>query len=491
MSRKPPAQRRSRLTVLLLALLIALSVPQAAIALDLDLPDLGNSAGNLMTPKRERELGKAFMRWVRKSQDVIDDPVLQDYVQGLGLKLVDHSNLGGTSYTFFLIDNPQINAFAGPGGFIGLNTGLLLTTDTESELAAVVAHEIAHVSQQHLLRTWESTSRMSVPNAALLLAAIALGAAVGGDAAVAAAAGGQAAIQQQQINFTRANEKEADRVGIDILANAGFEPRAMPSFFTRMQTANRIYASKLPEYLRTHPVTSNRTADAQGRAERYPYRQPTGDLGYQFARANLMQRAIARPEDAVRDLTLMLEDGRFRSEDAIRYGIALALLRAKRFDDAAEALDQLLKKRPGRVELAVARAEADNKRGRIDNALGRLRKVLDQNPGSLALTMAHAETALAAGKPDQAEQNILRYLQIGDATPRLYRLLARSANDQDKRAIGHEYLALAHREEGELEQAIRQLEIALETPGLGFYDSSRLEAQLAALKSEQAEAEER
>ena len=220
------------------ALLLVAHLPPA-LALDTDLPDLGNSAGGLMTPKRERDLGRAFMRSVRRSQKVMDDPLLNDYIQQLGQRLVDASGERGTPFSFFMIDDPQINAFAGPGGYIGVYTGLLQTTETESELAAVLAHEIAHVTQQHLLRAWESTSQMSIPSAAILLAAVVLGAAVGGDAAAAAAVGGQAALIQQQINFTRANEQEADRVGIDILAESGYEPRAMPSFFDRMGKANQ------------------------------------------------------------------------------------------------------------------------------------------------------------------------------------------------------------------------------------------------------------
>ncbi|MCB1728348.1 MAG: M48 family metalloprotease, partial [Gammaproteobacteria bacterium] len=146
-----------------------------------------------MTPKRERDLGKAFMRSVRRSEKVMDDPLLTDYIQSLGQRLIKDSPAHGTPFTFFVVDDPQINAFAGPGGYIGVFSGLILTTETESELAAVLAHEIAHVTQQHLLRAWESTGQMSIPSAAVLLAAIVLGVAIGGDAAAAAAVGGQAA----------------------------------------------------------------------------------------------------------------------------------------------------------------------------------------------------------------------------------------------------------------------------------------------------------
>ncbi len=479
-------------TRLILCALLLITPVTPTWALDTRLPDLGNSAGGLMTPKQERDLGRAFMRHVRGSQKVMDDPVLIDYVQHLGQKLVDASGARGTPFNFFLIDDPQINAFAGPGGYIGIFTGLLLTAETESELAAVMAHEIAHVTQQHLLRAWESTSQMSIPNAAILLAAIALGAAAGGgDAAAAAAVGSQAALIQQQINFTRANEQEADRVGIDILAEAGFEPRAMPSFFDRLGKANRVYATKLPEFLLTHPVTSNRTADALGRAEKFPYRQTADDLRYHLARINLIQRRFDRPQDAVRELRLMLEDGRFRNETAVRYGIALAKLRADQLDAAAQDIDALLVKQPDIVEFIVARAQVDLERGANSGALKRLKTALTAAPGNYALNLSYAETALALGKASAAEKQLRRFLDFRGDEPRVFQLLARAAGEQGRRVQGHSYLAEFYHLTGELESAILQIEIALKQPQLSFYDASKLEAKLTALKAEQKAEEER
>jgi predicted Zn-dependent protease len=465
-----------------LAVLASASPP--TLALDMQLPDLGNSAGSLMTPKREQEIGKAFMRSVRRTQDVVADPLLADYIQSLGNRLVRESGSSGRSFTFFMIDSPQVNAFAGPGGHIGVNTGLLLTTETESELAAVVAHEIAHVTQQHLLRTWESASQMSVPQAAILLAATVLGATVGGDAGAAAAMGAQAAMIQQRINFTRANEKEADRVGIEILSSSGFEPRAMPSFFARMSKATRVYSSAAPEYLRTHPVTTDRTADSLGRAEQFPYRQAPDSLSYHLARANLMQQRIPDPKQAARELTLMLEDGRYRNEAATRYGIALAKLRAKQFGDAAAMLDGLLSSDPDVVEFVVTRAEVDRQQGNYDAALERLRRSLATRPGSMAVNLAYAETALDANQPDAAMQSLQRFVAYVDDEPRVYKLLSRAAGELGEQAKGHEYLAQHYYLLGETQRAAMQIEIALKQPGLDFFEVSRLESRLAALNSE-------
>jgi predicted Zn-dependent protease len=455
-----------------------------AVALDTRLPDLGNSSRGIMSPTRERELGKAFMRSVRRSQRVMDDPLLTEYIEDLGQRLVTASGADGTPFHFFVIDNRRINAFAGPAGYIGVFTGLIMTTDTESELASVVAHEIAHVTQQHLLRAWESAGGMSVPNAALLLAAVVLGAAVGGDAAAAAAIGGQAAMVQQRINFTRDNEKEADRVGIDILAGAGFEPRAMPSFFSRMGKANRVYASRLPEYLMTHPVTTSRTADAMGRAEQFPYRQTSEGLRYHLARMELTQRQIEQPEDAIRDLNLMLEDGRFRNETAVRYALSRAHLRAKQPDAAAEILDALLSKHPRAIELIVSRATADLQSKRNQAALARLKTALDHSPNSYALNITYAEAALAAGEAAAASQQLTRFIDFRPSEPRLYQLLARASGDLGDRVNGHAYRAEYYYNMGQLEEAVMQLDIALKQADIDFYDASRLESRRSQIQQE-------
>ena len=482
--------RRVGPTLLLATTLLASPGPQVG-ALDLDLPDLGNSAGALMTPKRERDLGKAFMRSVRRSQKVMDDPLLTDYLQHLGQRLVEASESGASGFNFVLIDSPQINAFAGPGGHIGVYTGLLLTTETESELAAVLAHEIAHVTQQHLLRTWESSSQMGIPSAAILLAAIVLGATVGGDAAAAAAAGGQAALIQRQINFTRANEQEADRVGIEILARAGHETRAMPTFFDRMGKANRVYASKLPEYLMTHPVTNSRIADAMGRAEQHPYRQNADNLRYHLARADLVQRRFDRPEDAIRELELMIEDGRFRNATAAHYAVARAQIRAQRLDEADATLAHLLRDHPDTVEFIVTKAEAETARGERAAALRRLEAALARRPASYALNVAYAETALAQGEPAKALEQLQRYIAFRPDEPRLFRLLALAAGESGRTALGHEHMAEYYYLIGDLERAIVQLDIALDGEKLNFFDASRIESRRTELKAEEALEQER
>ena len=265
----------------LVAILLFCWTIQPALALDYTLPDMGDSSGAYLSTAQERKLGRAFMRYVHANATLIKDPMLNGYLQTLGDRLASKSNLGAGSFHFFLVDDPMINAFAGPGGYIGIHTGLILEAETESELAAVLAHEIAHVSQKHIARMVQAADQMALPAAGMLLAAVLLGAATGGSAAIAAAVGGQAALMQKQINFTRANEREADNVGMQILSKSNYDTRAMATFFQRLGRATNSGGIALPEFLLTHPVTADRTADALARAERYPYKQPKNDFDFQ------------------------------------------------------------------------------------------------------------------------------------------------------------------------------------------------------------------
>jgi predicted Zn-dependent protease len=453
-------------------------------ALDTTLPELGNSARSVVTPEREREIGRAFMRKIRQANSVINDPLLVDYIQQIGSKLVNHSHAAGQDFSFFLLDNPQINAFAGPAGYIGINSGLLLTSQTESELASVIAHEIAHVSQQHLLRAWETADNMSIPSAAITLAAIALGVLAGSDAGMAAATVGQAAMLQQQINFTRANEQEADRIGIEILAKAGFETRAMPAFFNRMGKANRIYESKLPEFLRTHPVTENRIADALSRSEQYPYVQNQETLRYQLACVRLQQRKQFDAKYAIQNYRRLLAEGRYRNKLATEYALGLALFKAQAFKQALAQSEKLLRSHPQLNEFIIFHAEVLARLGKADQALKQLGKALREQPGSYALNISYAEVAMAHKRYAATIRQLGQAVSYLPQQPRLYALLAQANGELKQILQAHQHQAQHHYLKGDYPAAILQLETALKLPKLSFYDSAKLDARLASIKTE-------
>ena len=321
---------RSQLATLACTLGLAVIPNIPAASENYQLPEIGASSSGLLSPAEEERIGKAFMRSLRRHLSIVSDPEMADYIHNLGARLTSARDARGREFRFFLVDDPNINAFAGPAGYIGINTGLILATQSESELAAVVAHEIAHVTQHHLLRRFEAATQMNLPTTALVLAGLVLGAASGSDdVAQAAVAGVQAGAAQMQINFTRANEQEADRVGIGILAETGFDPHSMPGFFGRMERATRLYASNVPEFLRTHPVSTSRIADSMTRADSYPYRQYPDNIRYHLLRARLRARAANNPNEAVQGFRQTIQDGRYRNEAAEHYGLALALMRTK------------------------------------------------------------------------------------------------------------------------------------------------------------------
>src|SRR6185437_7715586 len=263
---------RTRLLLPVLTCL-ALALPAAAQQQDVNLPNLGSSAAGLISPQEETAYGESMLRELRSMNKVLDDPQVDAYMHSLGYRLAAASADPKQHYTFTVLRDPEINAFAAPGGYIFVNSGLIATTATESELAAVIAHELAHISQHHLERAFEDAKKKAPLYA---LATLGMLIAAGGSSQSAGPGiltAGMGLMQQEQIDFTRKDEAEADRVGIGTLAKAGFNPDAMAGFFNRMARTLRPgggdggeYSGDAPPFLQTHPVTSERIAEAKARA---------------------------------------------------------------------------------------------------------------------------------------------------------------------------------------------------------------------------------
>ena len=280
----------------MLRILLALTLAvQPAIAADL--PDLGEVSRQYFSDQEEQTLGRAIMRDVYADPRYLDDPVAETYLNQLGYRLVSVSSRNQRDFTFFVVDDPSINAFALPGGNVGVHTGLLLAAQSESELASVIAHEIAHVTQDHMARMVAAQSQSYWPTMAALALAL-LASRANSNVAGAAIASSQAYALQNQLSFSRDYEREADRLGYDMLARAGFDPHAMSVFFERLQRANRFYDTSAPAYLRTHPITSERIADMGARSESVPYHQGPDSLDFQLVRARLRARQD-NPTDAL------------------------------------------------------------------------------------------------------------------------------------------------------------------------------------------------
>jgi beta-barrel assembly-enhancing protease len=271
-----------KLLISLLALSLALPPAWASNLL----PDLGESSRQYLSDKQERELARTIMRDIYASPLFLSDPEIEAYLNDLGARLASESSRSERAFTFFAVRDPSINAFALPGSYIGVHSGLIQAAENESELAGVLAHEIAHVSQEHLARMIAAQDQSYLPTIAAIAIAI-LAARSNANVGSAAIATAQAMNIQSQLNFTREHEREADRVGLETLTNAGFDPRGLSSFFNRLQRANRLYDTNAPDYLRTHPLNSQRIADMDARIENLPYRQVKDSNEFHLVRARL------------------------------------------------------------------------------------------------------------------------------------------------------------------------------------------------------------
>ncbi len=478
-----------RIPLLLGSALLCLAAASGASDTLTPLPDMGDSSGSIISRGQERRLGQAFMRNIRHHMTVVSDPLLNSYIESLGGKLVSHSESGGQPFTFFLVEDHTINAFAGPYGYIGVNTGLILTTESESELAAVLAHEISHVTQRHLMRTFEMASDNNLATAALVIAAIVVGAATdNAGAGMAAAAGAQAGMAQRQINFTRQNEKEADRIGIQTLAAAEYDPRAMPVFFHRLGKANRVYANtEIPEFLRTHPITTNRIADARNRSESYPYRQYPDSAEYHLSRAILREQDFKNPNEAVTFFRSSLADGRYRNEEAQRYGYVRALLRARKYPQAKQELAKLQKKFPLRVHHLILESMVLQKSGQAGKGLRVLKDGLELYPDNYPLTIYYAEALMTARRAGEAKSLLEKLVRSRPTDAELYQLLARASAKAGQVNEGHQYMAEHYYLNGNLVAAVKQLDIALADKRVDYYRSAQMSARRNEFKQELAD----
>jgi beta-barrel assembly-enhancing protease len=360
------------------------------------LPTLGDRISGIFSLDEEYRLGRDFLRSVRRSAPTISDPLITDYVVNFTHALAVHSDLQDFRLAFIVIDSPALNAFATPGGVIGVNGGLFLNAHTEGEFASVIAHEIAHVSQRHFARSIEDAQRRRIPELATLLASVVLlgSGSTAGPAAIMAA---QGRAIENQLRFSRQNESEADRIGLRTMVAAGYDPADMARLFERLMDLSR-FTSRPPEFLLSHPVTETRIADARSRANRIPYRTTgsSNSLEYQLIRTRIEVHYMADKGAAVNEFRNRLNNSRSDQErTAISYGLALALLDNKQHDLALQQIDLLLSADPNRITYVVTRADILTDANRPEEALDFLAPHLRISPGNHPLTMSQAHALIA------------------------------------------------------------------------------------------------
>lgn len=473
--------------VLLAAVLLGVPVGPGAERANaaIQLPDIGETTEAFLSTEDEQRYGEAFMRSIRHSLPLLEDAEVQNYVEALGNRLAANAGAGARRFSFFAVRDTSINAFAGPGGYIGINTGLMLTAESEAELASVFAHEIAHVTQRHLARAFEEASRMSVPMTAALIAALILGSSSGSgqvtEAAIAATAAGSI---QQQINFTRAHEQEADRVGLQILADSGYEPRAMPRFFERLQRASQYYDNLQLEFLRTHPMTVSRIADTRSRAEQYPALRESVTDSFGLIREKV--RVLQQPnvEQSIAWYRSALGTAGDADRDTLRYGLAVALNAAGRHGEAREQLAPLIAREPERPAYQIALADAARSEGRLEEALTIHERMLSIYPYHLPLTIHRAEALLEAGRPTEAIRLVNEYMSARTPRAELYRILAQARQMTNDPPAAHQALAEHYALVGEIGSALEQLQMALRHIPREDVRAERIRARIDILRNE-------
>lgn len=521
--RRPMAMAPRRLFPRLLTALACASLSLAAGAQDdIRLPDLGSSANALISDQEASNYGGAMLRQMRALDMVVDDPLLDDYINNLGYRLVASSDKPKDHFAFFIVKDPEINAFAAPGGYIAVNSGLITITRSESELAGVIAHEIGHITQNHLQRAFEASKKDAPLMALVLLGAIAAGAgAQAGDAAGAILLGGQGLIEQKQINFTRKDETEADRVGIQTLARAGFDPNAMATFFERMSDTMRAGSGgdSLPPLLQDHPVTTTRISDAKARAGALialQKQRPSGTTldPKQWARSTAPIAYVNDPTRLLADAdakngldtyALMRERVRVLAGDAPqlaiyysanfkqqphfdtpanRYGYALALTRSGRGNMAVTELEPLLAAHPESTPLRLAIADARLQAGQRSAALAIYAQLNAEAPRTPAVALGYAKALIEAGASKaQATQaaDLLRPMLDNSEDPDIFRTYARASDMAGFAARAGEAYADASYLSGRPFDALEQLKRLLKRDDLDYYARARIQARIADL----------
>ncbi len=422
----------------------------------LKLPEIGTSGASVLSLDKERQIGKAMMRQLRASQPLIQDPVLIEYINHLGNRLVKNAQNVNYAFEFFLINNNELNAFAFFGGHVGIHSGLLTTAENESELASVIAHEISHVTQRHLARRLESQINSQPLSMAGIVSGFLL-ALVNPTVGFAALSASMAASQQASINYTRGNEKEADRFGIALLANSNFDPQGAPDFFSKMSAKYR-YASKPPAMLLTHPLPESRIADARQRAHSYSVKRLAPSLQFELAKSRIQSRYQNSPKDNIGYFKQQLRHKQYKLKAAAEYGLAMSYFENKQYQQARELLEPLRAQDKHNLFYIDVLTDTYIALKQYDKALTMLSDIALYMPNNQVISLNYGNALLSAGKYAQAEAVINDFLLVNPGNFIAYDMLTTVYRKQNKIGLMHtakaEILALL----GSYKKAVDELQ---------------------------------
>lgn len=428
------------------------------------LPSLGDRSSSIVSQQEEFELGRLWLMSLRRQTHTVADPELKFYFENLTKRLAAASEVTDHRFALLIINNPALNAFAAPGGVIGVNTGLFMQAKTEAQFAAVLAHELAHLSQRHFARNVESAKEQQLPTVAAILGSILIMATAGGEAGSAALSSTMAGVQHNQLRFSRQFEYEADNLGIATLTRAGFDPQAMPDVFEQMGNASR-YSSKPPEFLLTHPVTENRIASSRTRADQLS--RPTGkgaqndSFEYQLMRIRATIASHPDIHPLVQNLkkTLAANDGKNTLAD--HYALALASMETQDYALASKHLEEAITRAPNSINLQITKAQLAIKTGHAAQAIKQLEHALATQPDHFPLQATYVEALRGAGQLQKAQETLTQLARNRPLDPDIWYELAElqglNGNIVGLHQSRAEYFFLT----GNPEEAIKHLTFAL------------------------------
>jgi beta-barrel assembly-enhancing protease len=463
----------------------ATGVGTGSSAVDQDLPDLGSPATAAVSLDDEYKAGLGWFSAMRQTGVVLEDPEVSDYIQEIGHSLSSHAEEGQHQFYYFVLKDPVVNAFAMPGGFIAIQSGLILATRNENELAGVMAHETAHVTQRHLVRQLIDQSHSGLITTAAMLAAILLGATAGrGDpsAMEGAILGAQSAAIQHQINYTRSSEFEADRIGIGTMASAGYDPLGMASFFEYLGGSgpepSRINAV---QFLIDHPLPADRIAEARNRAELIGRIRHADSLGYTLMRERL-RSLVGNPQAAREYYANLIKNGAGLSIEE-RYGKAVSEIATRNPAMAIPELQALVNEYPKVNQFYGALGQAYLANGQLKESQAVLDKALNLFPRNAPVTIRLAETLMHAGDNKRAHLILDDLFNVVEPTPDQTRLIAKAANDAGDLADSYYYMSYYYLMIGDVKMAANQLQLGLGMPSLDPIQRARISARLEEVRA--------
>lgn len=447
-----------------------------------ELPELGSSFDNLINQSDEKKIKFQIMQQVFSSNTVIRDSEINDYLSNLGNNLVQNGTKENFKINFFIVNDSSINAFAMLGNIIGVHTGLLFSANTESELASVISHEIAHVTQKHLLRLIDVQAKNSFKSYLALAIAI-LAARSNPQLATGAVTAASASQTQNMLDYTRSNEREADQIGLEILHKSGFDPKGFIDFFSTLQKFNNFSSGAAPAFLRTHPVTTERISDIQDRLKEYQYLQKENKLEFYLVKAKL--KAFIGEYTQISNIFLNeINQKTYLSEPASYFGLVYSYIRQNKILDARSSFNKLKKFNlisPMIMELEANLLIAE---GAHKDALFLYQKAIEKYPYHKAFVFGLSTILLNYSEQDKAIKLLNKYLLFFDKDPTIYELLAKAYNRKGEFLLEHENLSDAYYYKYDIQNAISQMDIATKINSDNFFDQSRVEHRLKELKRE-------